>query len=216
MPRRKIGFAVGEYYHIYNRGVDRREIFIDQQDVSRFALGVAFSNNVENNYQRFRDHFDTIPIITPKNLKVTVEKLVTQTPLVKIYAYSFQINHFHLVIKEITKGGISTFMNRLQGGYTRYFNNKYGRSGSLFQGRFKAAHLNNDHRLKKIIAYVTCNNQVHKTENSITAQWNSKNEYLYLHDVFFKGERAKKLYNSNISNDEFNSVVNFVLEDRNS
>ena len=46
-------------------------------------------------------------------------------------------NHFHLIVEQLTDGGVSEFMKRLQGGYTSYFNDRYDRSGTLLQGRFK-------------------------------------------------------------------------------
>jgi putative transposase len=66
-------------------------------------------------------------------------------------------NHFHILVKEISKGGISRFMEKLCTGYAMYFNGKYDRSGALFQGKFKAEHVNEDRYLKYLYAYIHLN-----------------------------------------------------------
>lgn len=79
------------------------------------------------------------------------------TPLVDICAYCLMPNHFHLIIRERENNGISRFMQKLLTGYTMYFNKRYERSGNLFQGKFKAKHIDNDEYLKYLISYVHLN-----------------------------------------------------------
>lgn len=78
-------------------------------------------------------------------------------PLVSIVAYCLMPNHFHILAFEKTEGGISKFMQKLSTAYTMYFNNRRERSGSLFQGRFKARHADNDRYLRYLIAYIHLN-----------------------------------------------------------
>jgi hypothetical protein len=66
-----------------------------------------------------------------------------------------------LILEQLTEGGISEFMKRL-GGYTKYFNNKYKRSGVLFQGKFKSVHIDSNEYLLHASVYVNLNNQVHQ------------------------------------------------------
>ena len=75
-------------------------------------------------------------------------------PLVKIMADCLMPNHFHLLIEEIEENGISHFMHKIGVGYVSYFNKKYDRVGSLFQGRFKAVPIENDIQLQYILAYI--------------------------------------------------------------
>jgi len=74
-------------------------------------------------------------------------------PLVEIGAYSLIPNHFHFTLKEITEGGIATFMQRIFTAYTMYFNKKYDRSGALFAGPFKSRHITDERYLKHLISY---------------------------------------------------------------
>jgi putative transposase len=76
---------------------------------------------------------------------------------VAIGAYVLMPNHFHILVREIKKGGISMFMEKLQTGYSMYFNKKNDRVGSLFQGRFKAQHVAHDGHLKYLFAYIHLN-----------------------------------------------------------
>lgn len=66
-------------------------------------------------------------------------------------------NHFHLLLTTQTKDGISTFMNKVSTGYAMYFNKKYERSGTLFQGTFKSQHADSDEYLKYLYAYIHLN-----------------------------------------------------------
>src|SRR3989344_1060267 len=104
---RKFSFAPGEYYHIYNRGTDKRKIFLDWRDHWRFIalLYVANSQSVIH----LSDHEGKDPISL---LDLPREKI-----LVDIGAYCLMPNHFHLLIRETGDGNISRFMLKLQTGY---------------------------------------------------------------------------------------------------
>src|SRR3989344_2009952 len=128
---RTFAFAPGEFYHIYNRGTDKRNIFTSRADRDRFLALLYLANQDE-----------------PVDLKLqgsTLLEIVERSgmPLVEIAAYCLMPNHFHLLVRELEEGGISKFMQKLTTGYTMFFNKKYERSGSLFQGRFKATHVTN-------------------------------------------------------------------------
>lgn len=146
---RKQPIVTGEYYHIYNRGVDKRDIFNDKKDLCRFIESVLEFNKVNG-------------IVSLANLRKTqIESKPLSEPLVAIVVYCFNPNHFHFVLKQLVDGGIAKFMQKLQGGYTYYFNIKNSRSGSLFQGTFKSQLMNNENYFNKIIGYTNKNYQIH-------------------------------------------------------
>ena len=107
---RRITFAEGEYYHVYNRGVERREIFSTPADHWRFQRLLFLSNG-------------TAPYIFREIQKKKFSDIERQKPLVAIGAYCLMPNHFHILVKEITDNGISMFMEKLATGYSMYFNN---------------------------------------------------------------------------------------------
>ena len=143
---RTFSFAPGEFYHIYNRGTEKRNIFMSRADRSRFLALLYFANQNE-----------------PVNLKLQGSTLLeideerAGDPIVEIVAYCLMPNHFHLLIRELEDGGISKFMQKLTTGYTMYFNKKYERNGALFQGRFKATHVADDNYLRYLISYIHLN-----------------------------------------------------------
>jgi len=99
-----------------------------------------------------------------------------QDRLVSIVAYCLNPNHYHFILRQEVENGISEYMKRLGGGYTWYFNNKYKRSGALFQGRFKSTHIDSDAYLRHLSAYVNLNYEVHQlggsTAKLVKSSWN--------------------------------------------
>lgn len=146
---RKHKFVVEEYYHIYNRGVDKRDTILDQHDLYRFLKSMTEFNVIE-------------PIGSIYSLSFTKDKLSTPTTkskkLVSIIAYCVNPNHFHLLLTPLTEKGIEKFMQKI-GGYTRYFNEKHKRNGTLFQGKFKSKHIPDNNYLLRLSAYINMNNR---------------------------------------------------------
>lgn len=146
---RKISFSVGEYYHIYNRGTEKRDIFLDKADYLRFVVLLYISNNI-----------DVVHISNLINQGESLMKILSidkKDSLVDIGAYCLMPNHFHLLIKEKTENGISKFVGKLATGYSMYFNKRYDRTGALFQGVFKSVHADSDEYLKYLFAYIHLN-----------------------------------------------------------
>lgn len=140
-------FSIGEYYHLYNRGTDKRVIFNDNQDFCRFQTLLYLCNSNES-----------VHIINMSNDTIKDHyQFVKEDALVAIGAYVLMSNHFHILVKECSVGGVSKFMQKLLTAYTMYFNKKYERSGALFQGKFKSTHANDDSYLKYLYAYIHMN-----------------------------------------------------------
>src|SRR3989338_5014391 len=148
---RKVSFAEGEFYHLYNRGVDRRIVFENESDKKRFVLLLYLCNG------KIPFRFDRLPewkgTTSLELIKAALSENV-DSPIVAIGAYCLMPNHFHLLVREMTENGTSKFMHRLSTAYTMYFNVGRKRSGALFQGRFKAEHAKNDRYLKYLFSYI--------------------------------------------------------------
>jgi REP element-mobilizing transposase RayT len=145
---RKHKFIVGEYYHIYNRGVDKRKTFLDQYDLNRFLKCLVEFNTKD-------------PIGSIYELSFQKQKFgssTTKSKLVSIIAYCVNPNHFHLLLTPLTERGIEKFMQKI-GGYTRYFNEKHKRNGALFQGKFKSKHIPDNNYLLRLSTYINMNNR---------------------------------------------------------
>lgn len=140
MATRKITFAIDEFYHLYNRGVDKRVIFLDKEDCEHFRYLLHLCNTNQ------KIHLSRLPLSFEKD-----------EPIVAIGLYCLMPNHFHILVKEIEEGGISKFMLKLTTAYVMYFNKKYARTGALFEGTFKSVHITEDTQLKYLYSYIHLN-----------------------------------------------------------
>jgi putative transposase len=154
MPTRKTQFFPGEFYHIYNRGNAKQDIFYNDRDRYRFLQAICLSNNINSlmgisELERTGGGYTLVDI---KNF--FIKNKIESDPFVKIFADCLMPNHFHFIIQELKGMGVTNFMQRLGNSYARYFTIKYNRPGSLFQGRFKAVHIKTEDQLKYLLAYV--------------------------------------------------------------
>lgn len=191
MPQKIIPLVCDELYHVFNRGVDKREIFLDKEDYLRFYQILHLFNSVEAVI-----NFDSAKVKAKKRDDV-VEKLV------EIKAYSLLPNHYHLILKQEVDGGISEFMRRISLGYTSYFNQKMERIGSLFQGNFKRVLITSDEQLNYLFAYVNENHFVH---NLILDR-----EICHSSSLHFQSLVTSKLIKRNNEGYKYNFTENIIL-----
>ncbi len=144
-----------ELYHVLNRGVDKRQIFMDDADRLRFVLDL-FEFNSEDSADATYYHFQSVLADHDKFLDVGRPE-IKRNRLVDIHTFAMMPNHYHLLISPVTENGISLFMKKLGGGYAKYFNEKYERSGALFQGKYKSVHINEDRHFLYIPYYIHFN-----------------------------------------------------------
>jgi len=147
MTNRKVPFAIDEWYHCYNHGIEKRLVFEDTRDYHRF-LELLYLANEEFPLRR-------------EDIKIHKLEEILKVPrgkkLVSIGAFCLMPNHFHLVLKEIADGGITAFMRKIGTAYTMYFNARHGRRGNLFFGPFQSRHVSTDRYFQHLINYVHCN-----------------------------------------------------------
>lgn len=133
MPIQRPEILSEEIYHIFNRGVEKRNIFMRRNDYLRFIISLFVFNdkqpvNIFDEYSRLKNKLDTLDLI---------QRIRKRKQLVEILAFCLMPNHFHLLLQPLLDNGIALFMQKLSAGYTGYFNKKYERVGSLFQGTYK-------------------------------------------------------------------------------
>ncbi len=128
----------------YNRGVEKRVIFLDDADRERFVKLLYSANSDKSIY------LSDYP-------NIAMSKIPRGKKIVAIGTWCLMPNHFHILIKEISENGISIFMQKLLSGYSIYFNKKYYRRGTLFESKFKAKHLDTDQYLKYQYTYIHLN-----------------------------------------------------------
>jgi len=145
-------------YHILSRGVDKRKIFMDDEDYLRFihdlfefndqgpALNIGYLfKNQKNQYIDLRSQY------------INIGKGRKRKFLVNILAFCLMPNHYHLLIKPVVENGITQFIKKLNIGYAKYFNNKYERKGTLFEGRYKSILITDQSHFIHIPYYIHLN-----------------------------------------------------------
>jgi putative transposase len=149
---RRDPFITEEYYHIYNRGIDKRVIFKSNKDYDRFIMLLFVSNS---NVQSFR--LDNL--INQQHKKFNEIMILDKgEPLVSIGAWCLMENHFHLLVRQKVDGGITKFMRKLGVGYSMFFNIKYHRTGALFGGLFKSKLVGvDDNYMRQLFGYIHIN-----------------------------------------------------------
>lgn len=140
-------FAPFEYYHIYNRGNRKQDIFRGEDDRARFLLSLLL-------FQR-----PDPPVQLNRIVRRYVQHRVLDMPemarrLVELVAFVLMPNHFHCIVREVKTDGISKYMHRVLVSYTKYFNKKYEQVGHVFQGPFRTVHIEDDDQLLYCSAYI--------------------------------------------------------------
>ena len=177
MPGRIVPLIFGQLYHVFNRGIDHRPTFTDKREYQRANESIS--------YYRLRN----LPISLSKYLRLDKERklemsklLVKSEKLVEIHSYCFMPNHFHFLLKQVFDNGISKFLSNFQNGYTRYFNTKHKRDGSLFLDQFKAVRIESDEQLVHVSRYIHLNPYtgyvIKRVEDLLSYEWSSFKEYL--------------------------------------
>lgn len=167
MPSRIFPFVNEQFYHIYNRGTEKRHIFENRRDQNRF-IQTMYYYQLEGPKPRFSNSFKN-PLFKPDfNKKV-----------INIICYCLMPNHFHFLLKQLKEGGITEFISKLSNSYTKYFNTKHKRVGPLFQGEFKAVLVDSEEQLLHLSRYIHLNPLVSYVVKDLNLyEWSSYEEYI--------------------------------------
>ncbi len=173
---RKFTFVNNYYYHIYNRGVDRRVVYPGKREFNRM-LQLTEYYQYSGNALRF-SKYNVLPLTEKSKY---LQNLRDNKSYIDIIAYCLMPNHFHFLLKQNIDDGISKFLANMSNSYTRYFNTKFKRDGSLFQGTFKAVWVETDEQLIHLSRYIHLNPVVAglvSNEAFDTYRYSSFNEYV--------------------------------------
>lgn len=149
MPAKNIvkEYEPGGYYHVYNRGVEKRVIFLDESDYKKF-IGLLKVYLTKPNLQgvTLKDE-NNISIPPSRALNNFFEEI-------ELVAYCLMPNHFHFLLKQNSERGMAKFMQSLLTKYVIYFNKKYKRIGGLFQGTYKTVRIASEEQFTYITKYI--------------------------------------------------------------
>lgn len=137
-------FVNRTFYHVYNRGTERRETFLDDADRARFITQLVVFNDVDSARKDLRIRRSVISSARPK-------------PYANLVAFALMPNHFHLLLEQVEDDGVTRLMQRLGTGYTMYFNKRHSRTGRLFEMTYKALGVEDDGYFTHLTRYIHLN-----------------------------------------------------------
>lgn len=140
-----------ELYHLLNRGTDKRTIFLDDRDRLRFIHNLYEFNDTAPAGNAYRS-FQMMDLRSP-----SFETLTPREKIVDLHGWCLMKNHYHLLVSERAPGGLTAFIRKLNIGYAKYFNERYERSGTLFQGRTKKVLVSRNAHFLYILHYIHLN-----------------------------------------------------------
>lgn len=210
MPIRKTSFYENGFYHVYNRGVEKRDIFLDEKDYQSF-LGILkaylFDEGQNPNPNALQG-----PAL--QSMRIRKHSLAEDISLV---AYCLMPNHFHFLLQQRTSSAVTKFMQRVLTAYSMYFNKHYDRVGSLFQGRFQAKEISKDEYLLHLTRYIHRNPveaKMAKIQNLEKYKWSSYQNYLGLKEGGWVKSKAILDYFSSVDNKgDYKNFVEFDTEE---
>ncbi len=144
-------YEAGAYYHIYNRGVEKRIIFLDDQDYKTFLSYLKFyltSQDFQNQTDLQGVSLKVLKSISPSR------KSKNYLDEIELLAYCLMPNHFHLFVHQNSEQAINFFMRSLSTKYVRYFNTRYKRVGHLFQDTYKAVKVETENQWIHLSKYI--------------------------------------------------------------
>ncbi len=204
---RKLVFANDEIYHVFNRGVEKRPTFTNKRESDRGVQTLDFYRfaNLPLKLSKFLTLPQKQKIKFIQNIKKDFEKLV------EIICYCLMPNHFHFLLKQKLENGISIFTANFTNSYTRYFNTKHERIGPLFEGVFKAVHIESEEQFIHVSRYIHLNpvsSFIIEPEQLETYLWSSYPEYIGLSSNNISNKEAVlELISSKDSKDKYKQFV---------
>lgn len=198
---RMLQIAEGECYHIYNRGMHKREIFRDDRDRLRFLFLIThFQSDVifphiEYDLAKFNKSIRKHSVSTSDSAK---EIILGRR--IELMAFTLMPNHFHIIVRQVSENGIPVYMQRILNSYTKFFNTKYEESGHLFQGPYRIVYIENNDQLLYTSAYI------HRNCRELGKWKNRENDYYWSSFRDYVGEtRFGELLQQNLILDQFDS-----------
>lgn len=178
MAYRPIPFAAGEYFHLVNRGNLKCDIFKDNADRARFLFSLLYFQS-NKSLDNIGFHIKNFLKTGSFNINDKETREIINNRLVKIIAFTLMPNHFHIIVQANTDKGVSTYMQKVLNGYTKYFNAKYQQSGHLFQGAFRAVHIKDNEQLLYTSAYIHLNpREIGEREKETKYRWSSFSDFV--------------------------------------
>lgn len=159
-------FGAGEFYHVYNRGVEKRSIFLDRQDYLVFM-------NLLKKY------------LLPVEMMDINNRRANYFEKIELNAFCLMPNHFHFLLRQHSDRDVTQFMRSLISSYVAYFNRRHNRVGSLFQDIYKAVRIESNEQLYQVVQYIHLNpiNLVENASDYPYSSFGNENQLAWISPV---------------------------------
>lgn len=174
---RKVVLAEDQFYHVFNRAIDRQTIFSTKWECKRALETLKFYRFADLPFKLSQ----LLNLPESDRQKIIINLNQNNKKLVEIIAFCLMPNHFHFLLKQLKENGISKFVANFTNSYTKYFNTKHERRGHLFEGLFKAVLVENNEQLLHLSRYIHLNpvsSFIIKPDSLEKYDWSSLQEYL--------------------------------------
>ncbi len=207
---RKI-YVENSYYHIYNRGVEKRDIFGDDQDYSVF-LSYLHQYLEPKNEKLLHERLAEGDLKWDEKRKIlNLLGLNNFSGEIDLITYCLMPNHFHLLVKQNSPESIDKFTNSLLTRYVGFFNRKYQRVGRLFQDVYKAVLIDSEEQLLHLSRYIHRNPlELGGNSRSHQSKYTSLPEYLGKRNTNWI--KSQEILNYFSKTNPQNSYLSFVEE----
>ncbi len=191
-------YAENGYYHIYNRGVAKTDIFLNQQD-----YGVFLSY--------LKEYLSPPKPLTPKDLSAGRQNYLLNNyhDQVRLLAFCLMPNHFHLLVNQRESHTIESLMRSLSIRFSSYFNKKYARVGHLFQSVYKAILIQSDDYLLWLSRYI------HRNPIELLSPGQKLSDYPYSSYRSYLGFSSTRWLDTNEIKARTRDYTSFVEENTN-
>jgi putative transposase len=201
MPARITPIVTGEIYHVVNRGNGSIPIFKSGRYYNKFLEIISYYKNsiVSTRLSKFN-------LLSIEDRQYLLKEMSKNKDfLVDIIAFCLMPNHIHLLLKQIKDNGILKFMRLSSDSYSKYFNVKNERKGSLFEGRFRATRIETNEQLLHVSRYIHLNPYssyiIKDIKNLTSYPYSSLPEYL--------GHKENNICSKDIISDQFKSIEEY-------
>ena len=210
------------YYHLYNRGVEKRQIFVDLQDYNVFLNYLKIYLLPKNITQLENIILSSSSDLKEKDTARKLLRLNNFSEEITLLAYCLMPNHFHFFVKQKSAGAIDQFLNSLGTRYTMYFNRKYARVGPLYQGVYKATRITTDEQFIYLTKYLhkqalVLQGHALQEQPSSYLEYVSKRKSDWVHPeevlTYFSKSNSALSYQSFVLESEDLSVINDIMID---
>lgn len=201
-------YIQGGYYHLYNRGVEKRKIFLDAQDYKVFLNYLKEYLSPPPKKSEIKKKTFTLQGQSFKGISRLPKNYFQE---IELLCFCLMPNHWHMLIKQSSLYSVTKFVRSLMTRYSMYFNKKYKRVGNLFQGRYRAVLVNDEAYLLHLSRYIHLNPS--ELTNDLLSAYSSYGDYLNLrHTPWIKSDYILSQFNDKVGVEfkKFNNYKDFI------